>query len=198
MSTEMRVCWEYEYLSSSSAPLPREEYVRSAGRRSVTLRLGSFERRKGNSQECIKVSCPPLSIQVKCRKRQGWKGCDHFIPGANCAHVSPPPLDIVCWNCRASGHMQRECTQPRRSFVCLRCNKEGHFARECPEAPSAGFKGGKGKGSPQAGEKERERAVSRRCSRAHFPRPPHQIESAMVVQGEEGYLQAVFCVVLPV
>ena len=67
--------------------------------------------------------------------------------------TSAPPLDIVCWNCRASGHMQRECTQPRRSFVCLRCNKEGHFARECPEAPSAGFKGGKGKGPSQVGEK---------------------------------------------
>ena len=110
--------------------------------------------------------------------------------------TAAPPLDIVCWNCKASGHMQRECTQPRRPLLCLRCNKEGHFARECPDAPPAGFKVGKGKGPPQAGEKGKGKGSQSYFFSGPFPRPLRQIEGAMVVPGEEGYLQAPCCVIL--
>ena len=140
---------------------------------------------------------PPYPFRSSAGRGKSGKGVS-TVSQERVVSTSAPPLDIVCWNCRASGHMQRECTQPRRSFVCLRCNKEGHFARECPEAPSAGFKGGKGKGPPKQEKRAKEKAVSRMCFLVHSPRSPHQTESAMVVQGEEGYLQAVFCVILPV
>ena len=47
-------------------------------------------------------------------------------------------------------------------------------------------------------KRAKEKVVSRMCFLVHSPRSPPQTEGAMVVQGEEGYLQAVFCVILPV
>ena len=93
--------------------------------------------------------------------------------------------------------MQRNCTQPRRTpLICLRCDKEGHFARDCPEPPPAGVPGGKGKGSaPVEGKGKGNGGQS--PSQVRFPHAPHPCESAMVVQWEEDFPQALFCVILP-
>ena len=115
---------------------------------------------------------PPRTPSGRVQEEARGERVRPFHPRSKLCPRQPPPLDIVCWNCRASGHMQRECTQPRRSFVCLRCNKEGHFARECPEAPPAGFKGGKGKGSPQSGEKGKGKGSQPYVFSGPFPPTP--------------------------
>ena len=87
----------------------------------------------------------------------------------------PPLSDIVCWNCKASGHMQRECSQPWRPLLCLHCNKEGQFARECPENLPQDSRVVRAKAPPKQKEKARGRAVSRIVFLVHFPRPPTDV-----------------------
>jgi hypothetical protein len=46
------------------------------------------------------------------------------------------PTQRGCFNCGKEGHLQAECTEPRKPKACYNCGKEGHFARNCPAAPS--------------------------------------------------------------
>lgn len=36
-----------------------------------------------------------------------------------------------CYNCLLTGHVARDCTQPRRPLKCTKCNLEGHTAKYC-------------------------------------------------------------------
>ena len=155
-----------------------------------SLRLGSFERRKGNPQECTKVSCPPVPIQVKCRKRQEWKGCEHFIPGESCVHVSPP-LSTLC-----AGIARRQVTcngsvlNPGILFCVCAATRRVISLVSALRPPLQDSRVVRAKVPPKQKEKARGKAVSHIPFLVYSPRPLHQIEGALVVPGEEGYLQA--------
>ena len=141
---------------------------------------------------------PPLSLQVKCRKRQEWKGCEHFIPGASCAHVSPP-LSTLC-----VGIAGRQVTCNGSvlnpgvlSCVCV-ATKRAISPASVMRPPLQDSRVARARAPLNQEKRAKERVVSRMCFLVHSPRLPPQTEGAMVVQGEEGYLQAVFCVILPV
>jgi len=36
-----------------------------------------------------------------------------------------------CYNCQLTGHVARDCTQPRRPLKCTKCKLEGHTAKYC-------------------------------------------------------------------
>ena len=141
---------------------------------------------------------PPLPIQVKCRKMQGWKGWEHFIPGESCVHVSPP-LSTLC-----AGIVRRQATcsgivlNPGVPFCVCVVTRRAISPVSALRLPLQDSSVVRAKVPPKQKEKARGRAVSRMCFLVHSPRSPPQTEGAMVVQGEEGYLQAVFCVILPV
>ena len=141
---------------------------------------------------------PPLPIQVECRKRQGWKGLEHFIPGESCVHVSTPPLDIVCCNCKASGHMQRDCSQPRPPFCVCVVTRRFTSLVSALRPPLQDSRAARAKVPPKLKGKARGKAVSRMCFLVHSLRPLNRCENAMVVRWEEDCLQALFCVILPV
>jgi len=39
--------------------------------------------------------------------------------------------NLKCWNCEATGHRARECTEPRKIY-CYRCGKREFTVRTCP------------------------------------------------------------------
>ncbi|MEQ2217609.1 hypothetical protein XENOCAPTIV_016524 [Xenoophorus captivus] len=48
----------------------------------------------------------------------------------------PPPACPACYNCHRSGHISRDCKEPRkeREQLCYTCGKAGHMARDCDHA----------------------------------------------------------------
>ena len=55
---------------------------------------------------------PHYPFRSSVGKGKGGRGAN--VP-PQVAPKPPPPLGIVCWNCKSGGHMQRNCTQPRRT-----------------------------------------------------------------------------------
>ena len=41
------------------------------------------------------------------------------------------PTALICYGCRAPGHMKRDCPHAARPPVCYICNQEGHISPEC-------------------------------------------------------------------
>ncbi|XP_036345820.1 uncharacterized protein LOC118755074 [Rhagoletis pomonella] len=39
--------------------------------------------------------------------------------------------NIVCYNCRKTGHISRNCAEPQKRAKCEKCNKYGHDAQNC-------------------------------------------------------------------
>ena len=44
---------------------------------------------------------------------------------------APATAPVRCYNCNRTGHLSRNCRQPRRQTVCYNCNQPGHVARNC-------------------------------------------------------------------
>lgn len=42
---------------------------------------------------------------------------------------------VRCYNCQLSGHISRDCTQPRKPEKCVICKSEGHTASRCTNQP---------------------------------------------------------------
>ncbi len=51
-----------------------------------------------------------------------------------------------CYNCGGSGHMSRDCPEPRKEQSCYNCGKGGHMSRDCPEPRKERGGGGGGRG----------------------------------------------------
>lgn len=45
--------------------------------------------------------------------------------------------DVVCWNCKETGHFKGNCTKPLRRH-CFRCGKEGETTKTCPHCNRTG------------------------------------------------------------
>lgn len=120
----------------------------------------------------VPKSHTPPTHSGRAQEEERVEGARTRHPKGEWCLCPPPPPPIVCWNCKESGHMQRECSQPRRPLVCLRCNKEGHFARECPDTPPAGFKGGKGRSPSQAEGKGKGKGSQSYSFSGPFPPTP--------------------------
>lgn len=45
-------------------------------------------------------------------------------------------LSTACYNCHKSGHISRDCKEPKREreHLCYNCGKAGHVARDCEHA----------------------------------------------------------------
>lgn len=39
--------------------------------------------------------------------------------------------EFICYNCIKSGHISKDCTEPRRELKCLKCNGIEHTQRHC-------------------------------------------------------------------
>nr|XP_054923044.1 uncharacterized protein LOC129382854 [Dermacentor andersoni] len=39
---------------------------------------------------------------------------------------------VHCYNCQKTGHLSRQCSEPRRPLHCTKCNYDGHSAKFCP------------------------------------------------------------------
>ena len=72
--------------------------------------------------------------------------------------------DRACYNCGGSGHMSRDCTEPRKAGgrggggggdrACYNCGQSGHMSYECTEARQEGG-GGRGRGGGRGGGRGR-------------------------------------------
>ena len=54
---------------------------------------------------------------------------DHTIAAVQPSASAP----VRCYNCYRTGHISRNCRQPRRQPVCYTCNQPGHVARNCQQ-----------------------------------------------------------------
>ena len=54
---------------------------------------------------------------------------DHTIAAVQAP--APATAPVRCYNCNRTGHLSRNCRQPRRQTVCYNCNQPGHVARNC-------------------------------------------------------------------
>jgi len=52
-------------------------------------------------------------------------------PSATTTAVAATSSTLKCWNCEATGHRARECTEPRKIY-CYRCGKREFTVRTCP------------------------------------------------------------------
>ena len=91
---------------------------------------------------------PPLSIQVECRKREGWKGHAHLVPRESAVCASPPSRHCVLELQGVRSHATGVFSTSASSFV-FALRQGGSLRSDCPETPPAEFKGGKGKGPPK-------------------------------------------------
>lgn len=41
--------------------------------------------------------------------------------------------ELVCWNCKLSGHRSRQCTSSTKNKHCFRCGNPGYTVRSCPK-----------------------------------------------------------------
>jgi len=52
-------------------------------------------------------------------------------PSTATAAVAATASNLKCWNCEATGHRARECTEPRKIY-CYRCGKREFTIQTCP------------------------------------------------------------------
>lgn len=45
--------------------------------------------------------------------------------------------NIICWNCQGQGHLNRECTAPRKMH-CFKCGQSNVTIRNCPKCSTSG------------------------------------------------------------
>lgn len=57
-----------------------------------------------------------------------------------------PKTTPVCYNCNQTGHISRDCTQPRAEKSCYKCGETGHISRDCTQSNARGGGGGGGGG----------------------------------------------------
>lgn len=78
---------------------------------------------------------------------------DDIVGVAAIDSSSQQPKQVVCWNCRISGHVFMECPSTQRSLFCYKCGKPGVTKPRCPICSLENSKRGVGMtGNPRRSE----------------------------------------------
>lgn len=48
-------------------------------------------------------------------------------------YIEPVTKSMRCYNCEKTGHMSRDCPNPRKMAPCHLCGDVGHLSRNCPD-----------------------------------------------------------------
>jgi hypothetical protein len=83
------------------------------------------------TMSCSEVHALQNSVQSLTEQMSALMGTlqDHTSAAVQSSASATAP--VRCYNCNRTGHLSRNCRQPRRQTVCYNCNQPGHVARNC-------------------------------------------------------------------
>ena len=89
-----------------------------------------------SSVAAITMSCPEVralqnSVKYLTEQMSALMGKLQDHTSAAVQSPAPATAPVRCYNCNRTGHLSRNCRQPRRQTVCYNCNQPGHVARNC-------------------------------------------------------------------
>ena len=89
-----------------------------------------------SSVAAITTSCPEVrtlqnSVKYLTEQMSALMGKLQDHTSAAVHSPAPATAPVRCYNCNRTGHLSRNCRQPRRQTVCYNCNQPGHVARNC-------------------------------------------------------------------
>ncbi|KAI8639138.1 hypothetical protein BD408DRAFT_421891, partial [Parasitella parasitica] len=57
--------------------------------------------------------------------------CSHLFLCTTADHQAKDctKSESVCYNCQETGHLSKDCSEPRAAKTCYKCQKTGHISR---------------------------------------------------------------------